>query len=239
MTYTKQTWVNGRAGGTPLSAARLNHIEDGVEAVATAADDLGGRVTTTSSQVTTLSGRVAALEGAPAGVTQEYVDAIGVSAPVNNTVVRRDSTGWIGVSGIYGLTDPQQSGDAATKGYVDGIGTTEPVPDTVVRRDASAWTQIAGIYGMAELPPDYAGRTTAAPIGYVIDNIATRMASGVAGLPAGTTLTVTKSGSTWPARPTSRADIVVAWKGADPSPAIVSSGTGGMLDNVDYRLVTP
>jgi hypothetical protein len=32
---------------------------------------------------------------------------------------------------------------------------------------------------------------------------------------------------------------VVAWKGPDPSPAIVASGTGGMLDDVDYRIVTP
>jgi hypothetical protein len=60
----------------------------------------------------------------------------------------------------------------------------------------------------------------------------------ITALPAGSTLTVIKSG-TWPARPTSRADIVVIWKGADPSPSIVSSGTGGMLDNVDIRAVTP
>lgn len=61
----------------------------------------------------------------------------------------------------------------------------------------------------------------------------------VANLPAGTTLTVSKSGGTWPARPTSRTDIIVQWKGADPSPSIVSSGTGGMMDNVDIRFVTP
>ncbi len=60
-----------------------------------------------------------------------------------------------------------------------------------------------------------------------------------ANLPAGTTLTVSKSGSVWPARPTSRADIVVQWKGPDPSPSIVSSGIGGMMDNVDVRFVTP
>lgn len=58
-------------------------------------------------------------------------------------------------------------------------------------------------------------------------------------LPAGTTLTVTKSGTTWPSRPTARGDIVVQWKGPDPSPSIVSTGTGGMLDNVDVRFVTP
>ena len=60
-----------------------------------------------------------------------------------------------------------------------------------------------------------------------------------ANLPAGTTLTVMKSGGVWPARPTARADIIVQWKGADPSPAIVASGTGGMLDNVDMRFITP
>jgi hypothetical protein len=62
---------------------------------------------------------------------------------------------------------------------------------------------------------------------------------GYGDLPAGTTLTVTKSGGVWPARPTSRSDVIVQWKGADPSPPIVSSGTGGMLDNVDMRFVTP
>lgn len=36
MTYVKQTWSNGIAGGTPISAARLNHIEDGIEAAGTA-----------------------------------------------------------------------------------------------------------------------------------------------------------------------------------------------------------
>lgn len=29
--YVKQTWANGVIGATPLSAARLNHIEDGIE----------------------------------------------------------------------------------------------------------------------------------------------------------------------------------------------------------------
>ena len=38
MAYSKQTWTNGPDGGTPLSAARLNHIEDGIEAAAQTAD---------------------------------------------------------------------------------------------------------------------------------------------------------------------------------------------------------
>jgi hypothetical protein len=65
-------------------------------------------------------------------------------------------------------------------------------------------------------------------------------AVSLATLPAGTTITVIKDATNgWPARPTSRTDIIVAWKGADPSPTIVNSGTGGMLNGVDYRLVTP
>lgn len=36
--YTKQTWRPGRTGGTPISAARLQHIEDGIEAVDLALD---------------------------------------------------------------------------------------------------------------------------------------------------------------------------------------------------------
>lgn len=57
-------------------------------------------------------------------------------------------------------------------------------------------------------------------------------------IPSGSTITVIKQ-ATWPARPTIRTDVIVIWKGPDPSPSIVESGTGGMLDNVDMRFVTP
>lgn len=36
MTYSKQTWQDFNTGGTPISAERLNHIEDGIEAASTA-----------------------------------------------------------------------------------------------------------------------------------------------------------------------------------------------------------
>jgi hypothetical protein len=52
-------------------------------------------------------------------------------------------------------------------------------------------------------------------------------------LPSGSTITVVKSGSNWPARPTSRSDIVVVWEGADPAP---TTGGTGMLAGVDYRV---
>lgn len=62
----------------------------------------------------------------------------------------------------------------------------------------------------------------------------------VADLPAGSTLTVFKNlDGTWPARPTGRTDIHVIWKGPSPSPRIVNSGTGGMMNGRDSRFVTP
>lgn len=39
MAYTPNpTWVDGAAGGTPITAATLQHIEDGIAAAAAAAD---------------------------------------------------------------------------------------------------------------------------------------------------------------------------------------------------------
>jgi hypothetical protein len=63
---------------------------------------------------------------------------------------------------------------------------------------------------------------------------------GGAGMISGSTITINKSGSTWPGVPTTRTDIVVIWAGADPSPPPVSFrtlGSPGLLDNVDYRVV--
>lgn len=63
--------------------------------------------------------------------------------------------------------------------------------------------------------------------------------STVASMPSGMCWFVRKQGTTWPSRPTSRVDELVFWVGADPSPPIVTTGTGGMLDNMDLRVVTP
>lgn len=44
MSYTKQTWADGSAGNTPITAARLGHIEDGIFDAAADADTAVGRV---------------------------------------------------------------------------------------------------------------------------------------------------------------------------------------------------
>lgn len=40
MSYAKQTWHDGPAGGTPLDAAALQHIEDGIEALEASLPDI-------------------------------------------------------------------------------------------------------------------------------------------------------------------------------------------------------
>lgn len=42
MAYAKQTWSDYAAGGTPISAARLNYMEAGIEEASSGAVALGG-----------------------------------------------------------------------------------------------------------------------------------------------------------------------------------------------------
>lgn len=57
MAYAKQTWQDGEAGGTPLSAARLNHIETGIDNAHTEVDGRGelayAQVTASQTGITT------------------------------------------------------------------------------------------------------------------------------------------------------------------------------------------
>ena len=80
MAYDQQEWADGEAGGTPITADALNHIEAGLADAASAADaaqntangkadpedipDVSGFATT--SDLTALAARVQALEDAAA-----------------------------------------------------------------------------------------------------------------------------------------------------------------------------
>lgn len=59
-----------------------------------------------------------------------------------------------------------------------------------------------------------------------------------ANLPANSIIGVKRVNGSWPARPTKRSDIICHWIGADPDPAVDSTGTV-FLDGVDFRFVTP
>lgn len=63
MAYTKQDWRDGAAGGTPIDAAALGHIEQGIEDAAATADGKADVAHThTIADVAGLEARIAALE---------------------------------------------------------------------------------------------------------------------------------------------------------------------------------
>lgn len=159
-------------------------------------------------------------------ILQGLISASAVSAATASALVIRDTNGRAQVA------DPSASGDIATKNYVDGkTWASSTISDAasaatvsvVMKRDAAGRAQVVDPSASADI---------------ATKNYVDTQNASIAALPAGSTITVLKSAGVWPARPTSRTDIIVAWKGPDPSPSIVSSGTGGMLDNVDYRLIT-
>ena len=49
--YVKQIWKNGPSGSTPWSAARLNHIEDGIKNNNSMISELNSNITTTRENV--------------------------------------------------------------------------------------------------------------------------------------------------------------------------------------------
>ncbi|MCQ9367951.1 hypothetical protein NQ036_06795 [Brevibacterium sp. 91QC2O2] len=70
MAYTKKTWADGKDGGTPVSAAELNRMEDGIaagqNAAAPTADNLSG-VTDTGKKVMKAADAKAARDAIGAG----------------------------------------------------------------------------------------------------------------------------------------------------------------------------
>lgn len=73
MVYNEQVWQDGEAGGTPLSAARLNHMESGIDAAHNEVDARGqigyAQVTASQAGITTevdLSGLAVTVD-VPAG----------------------------------------------------------------------------------------------------------------------------------------------------------------------------
>lgn len=195
--------------GDTITHDALNNLESGLQAAAATAD--AGLSAATSAQQASQSAQTTA--------TQASSDAAGA------------------------LSAAQAKADVS---YVDtsvaGVGVATATANTVARRDGSANLSAAGVLLGAQNASANAAARKDYVDGLVGPNTAAiaAMPTSYAYIPPGTTITVVKDGTTgWPVRPTARADVVVAWKGQDPSPSIVASGTAGMLNNVDIRFVTP
>lgn len=83
MAYTPNpTWVDGQAGGTPITAASLQHIEDGLAAAAAAADNAAAALPSSAQLVPAAgtSGQVlTVVSGVPAWATPSTGGAAGSS----------------------------------------------------------------------------------------------------------------------------------------------------------------
>lgn len=72
MAYVKQTWEDGELGETPITAERLNHMEDGIETA-----DLPTPLKWTSETRATDAGvRATGYNGASIGVTVPYTGTL-------------------------------------------------------------------------------------------------------------------------------------------------------------------
>lgn len=108
MAYTKQTWHDSPATDTPLSAARLGHIEDGIEAAALVADtaaadlaaltpaDIGAAATADVYDKTTSDGRFAKKTGdsftGPVSISGLLTASAGIEGPVAVRLITASTT---------------------------------------------------------------------------------------------------------------------------------------------------
>lgn len=73
--YTPQSWADGQAGGTPITAARLTNMENGIDAVDAAVQGVDTRLTTAESDISALQSADTSHEGA-AGAHQGRITAL-------------------------------------------------------------------------------------------------------------------------------------------------------------------
>jgi hypothetical protein len=243
--------------GTPQAGSIVSDASTSAKGIVQLAGDIGGTAAAptvtggthhghTASQITdatTVGKSVLTAADAPTART-----AIG--AGTSNVTVGAASAGaGIALSSTdASVTNPRTpTSHAATH----ASGGSDPITPTAIGADAAGAASAAqafaiqranhtGTQGVATIT----GLATVATSGSYNDltnKPSTISSVDYSVLPAGTTITIIKDPvNGWPSnRYSARADLIFAWKGPDPSPPIVSSGTGGMLNGVDYRLVTP
>jgi len=67
MAYTKQNWIDGAAGDTPIDAESLNHVEDGLEAAASIADSAAATASSGSDAAVAAQGSADDAQGTADG----------------------------------------------------------------------------------------------------------------------------------------------------------------------------
>lgn len=150
------------SGNTSVNTVYLNAVQDGSAFAVTRKDYVDGLVVdlTTATNLATANtlvkrddsgvinvGRVFVTGATPTAnaelTRKDYVDAIGGSGAVANTIVRRDASGASRFSNAVSTLAPTLPEHTTRKDYVDGLtadlgtATTSNVINTLVKRDAS------------------------------------------------------------------------------------------------------
>lgn len=202
MAYDQQTWALGLEGGTPLNSTRLNHMEAGIgEAHSLIADLALNNHTHVSADIT---------------------DA--TSANSVNTIVKRDGTGFIAVTGVTGLSTATGSTQAVPKSQLDSAvaakANTTYVDSQVATRAAAVHSHV--IEDVASLQAELDGKSN---LGHThneaLDNYP---------------IIVRHDGVTDPLRPATTKPVI--WDVPDANrPATTGTTAGGAyaaVDNLDY-----
>lgn len=121
MPYTKQTWVNGAAGVTPLNATRLNYIEDGIAAAQAAGEASGAGVSAVNFGQFFLDSATGATDDARYGNSLSTVSADTYPRIIKcqaknyaiSTAARSPYTGWR-LEGTWGYSNPERNSGTKT-----------------------------------------------------------------------------------------------------------------------------
>jgi lysophospholipase L1-like esterase len=168
MSYDEQTWVDGEDGDTPISAGRLNHIEQGigdahgavtqlsVDTTTALATKAGAVHTHTQAEVTGLSAALSSLQTQLGNkVDVSVLDSIGSTTSDGGTLVRRTGGGSAIFANVDVENTPTTPSHATRKSYVDAIGNPGQdgtVNSNVVRRDSFGQSWFSRVYASAATP---------------------------------------------------------------------------------------
>lgn len=132
MAYSKQTWNDTSAGGTPISATRLNYMETGIQDAAadadTAASNASSALSAANDAVDTADAAAAAAAAITGAFTPSYFTAKGqiITATGNGTAAYLS----VGANGRVLEADSSQVGGVKWGRKITNSATAPPLPST-------------------------------------------------------------------------------------------------------------